>query len=45
MGDFGQAEDIGPLAVYLTSDAARYVTGETFVIRRDYNNAPSPPRV
>jgi gluconate 5-dehydrogenase len=30
-GDFGRAEDLGPLAVYLASDAARYVTGATFI--------------
>ncbi len=36
MGDFGQAEDIGPLAVYLASDAARYVTGATLVIDGGY---------
>ncbi|MEX0677633.1 MAG: SDR family oxidoreductase [Pirellulales bacterium] len=35
-GDFGQAEDLGPLAVYLASDAARYVTGATFVIDGGY---------
>jgi gluconate 5-dehydrogenase len=32
MGDFGQPEDLGPLAVYLASDAARYVTGAAMVI-------------
>ena len=36
MGDFDQAEDIGPLAVYLASDAARYVTGATFVVDGGY---------
>lgn len=35
-GDFGKAEDLGPLAVYLASDAARYVTGATFVIDGGY---------
>jgi NAD(P)-dependent dehydrogenase (short-subunit alcohol dehydrogenase family) len=35
-GDFGQAEDLGPLAVYLASDAARYVTGATIVIDGGY---------
>jgi gluconate 5-dehydrogenase len=35
-GDFGRAEDLGPLAVYLASDAARYVTGATFVIDGGY---------
>ena len=32
MGRFGRPEEIGPLAVYLASDASRYVTGATFVI-------------
>ena len=36
MGDFGQPEDMGPLAVYLASDAARYVTGASFVIDGGY---------
>jgi NAD(P)-dependent dehydrogenase (short-subunit alcohol dehydrogenase family) len=36
MGDFGQAEDLGPLAVYLASDAARYITGATIVIDGGY---------
>jgi gluconate 5-dehydrogenase len=36
MGDFGQPEDLGPLAVYLASDAARYVTGASFVIDGGY---------
>ncbi len=36
MGDFGQAEDLGPLAVYLASDASRYVTGATMVIDGGY---------
>jgi gluconate 5-dehydrogenase len=35
-GEFGQAEDLGPLAVYLASDASRYVTGATFVIDGGY---------
>jgi NAD(P)-dependent dehydrogenase (short-subunit alcohol dehydrogenase family) len=35
-GDFGKAEDLGPLAVYLASDAARYVTGATIVIDGGY---------
>jgi gluconate 5-dehydrogenase len=35
-GDFGQPEDLGPLAVYLASDAARYVTGAAFVIDGGY---------
>jgi NAD(P)-dependent dehydrogenase (short-subunit alcohol dehydrogenase family) len=36
MGDFGQAEDLGPLAVYLASDAARYITGAAIVIDGGY---------
>ena len=36
MGDFGQPEDLGPLALYLASDAARYVTGASFVIDGGY---------
>ena len=35
-GDFGSPEDLGPLAVYLASDAARYVTGAAFVIDGGY---------
>ena len=35
-GEVGQAEDLGPLAIYLASDAARYVTGATFVIDGGY---------
>ena len=35
-GDFGQPEDLGPLAVYLASDAARYMTGATLVIDGGY---------
>lgn len=35
-GDFGQPEDLGLLAVYLASDAARYVTGAAFVIDGGY---------
>jgi len=35
-GDFGQPEDLGPLAVYLASDAARYVTGAAIVIDGGY---------
>ena len=31
-GRVGRAEELGPLAVYLASDASSYVTGETFVI-------------
>jgi len=35
-GDFGQPEDLGPLAVYLASDASRYMTGSTLVIDGGY---------
>jgi gluconate 5-dehydrogenase len=35
-GDFGQPEDLGPLAVYLASDASRYMTGATLVIDGGY---------
>src|SRR5690606_29915269 len=36
MGDHGQPEDLGPLAVYLASDAARYMTGAALVIDGGY---------
>ncbi len=36
MGEFGAPEDIGPLAVYLASDASRYMTGATLVIDGGY---------
>jgi gluconate 5-dehydrogenase len=36
LGDFGRPEDLGPLAVYLASDAARYVTGAAMVIDGGY---------
>jgi NAD(P)-dependent dehydrogenase (short-subunit alcohol dehydrogenase family) len=36
MGEFGKPEDIGPLAVYLASDAARYMTGAVLVIDGGY---------
>ena len=36
LGDFGKPEDLGPLAVYLASDAARYVTGAAIVIDGGY---------
>jgi gluconate 5-dehydrogenase len=36
MGDFGRPEDIGPLAVYLASDASRYMTGAVLVIDGGY---------
>jgi NAD(P)-dependent dehydrogenase (short-subunit alcohol dehydrogenase family) len=35
-GEYGPPEDIGALAVYLASDAARYVTGTTIVIDGGY---------
>ncbi len=36
LGDFGRPEDLGPLAVYLASDASRYMTGATLVIDGGY---------
>jgi len=36
MGKFGEPEDLGPLAVYLASDASRYMTGATLVIDGGY---------
>jgi NAD(P)-dependent dehydrogenase (short-subunit alcohol dehydrogenase family) len=36
MGKFGQPEDLGPLAVYLASDASRYMTGASLVIDGGY---------
>ena len=35
-GDFGHPEDLGPLAVYLASDASRYMTGADLVIDGGY---------
>lgn len=35
-GDFGRPEDLGPLAVYLASDASRYMTGASLVIDGGY---------
>ena len=35
-GEFGQPEDLGPLAVYLASDASRYMTGAALVIDGGY---------
>ncbi|QDT46991.1 2-dehydro-3-deoxy-D-gluconate 5-dehydrogenase [Symmachiella dynata] len=35
-GKFGDPEDLGPLAVYLASDASRYMTGATLVIDGGY---------
>lgn len=36
MGKFGQPEDLGPLVVYLSSDASRYMTGASLVIDGGY---------
>ena len=36
LGDFGPPEDLGPLAVYLASDASRYMTGAALVIDGGY---------
>lgn len=36
MGEFGPPEDLGPLAVYLASDASRYMTGASLVIDGGY---------
>lgn len=36
MGKFGEPEDLGPLAVYLASEASRYMTGATLVIDGGY---------
>jgi NAD(P)-dependent dehydrogenase (short-subunit alcohol dehydrogenase family) len=36
IGEFGQPEDLGPLAVYLASDASRYMTGAALVIDGGY---------
>jgi NAD(P)-dependent dehydrogenase (short-subunit alcohol dehydrogenase family) len=36
LGEYGQPEDLGPLAVYLASDASRYMTGATLVIDGGY---------
>jgi gluconate 5-dehydrogenase len=36
MGEFGPPEDLGPLAVYLASDASRYMTGSVVVIDGGY---------
>jgi NAD(P)-dependent dehydrogenase (short-subunit alcohol dehydrogenase family) len=36
MGEFGCPEDLGPLAVYLASDASRYMTGAALVIDGGY---------
>ncbi len=36
MGKFGEPEDLGALAVYLASDASRYMTGASLVIDGGY---------
>jgi gluconate 5-dehydrogenase len=36
MGEFGRPEDLGPLVVYLASDASRYMTGAVLVIDGGY---------
>lgn len=36
LGDFGDPIDLGPLAVYLASDASRYMTGAALVIDGGY---------
>jgi NAD(P)-dependent dehydrogenase (short-subunit alcohol dehydrogenase family) len=36
MGEYGQPEDLGPLAVYLASDASRYMTGAPLIIDGGY---------
>ena len=36
MGDLGKPEDLGPLAVYLASEASRYMTGAALVIDGGY---------
>ena len=36
LGDYGDPEDLGPLAVYLASNAARYITGASFIIDGGY---------
>ena len=35
-GDFGQPQDLGPLAVYLACDASRYMTGASLIIDGGY---------
>lgn len=36
MGDYGEPEDLAPLAVYLASEASRYMTGAVLVIDGGY---------
>ncbi len=35
-GEYGDPRDLGPLAVYLASDASRYMTGAAIVIDGGY---------
>ena len=39
LGEFGEPEDLGPLAVYLASDAGRMVTGQAYNICGGINMA------
>ncbi|MCA8995929.1 MAG: SDR family oxidoreductase [Planctomycetaceae bacterium] len=36
LGDFGAPEDLGPLAVYLASDASRFMTGAALILDGGY---------
>lgn len=36
LGEPGQPEDLGPLVVYLASDAAKFMTGTILVIGSGY---------
>jgi gluconate 5-dehydrogenase len=36
VGSYGNPEDLGPLAVYLASDASSYMTGAALVIDGGY---------
>ena len=36
MGSFGEPKDLGPLAVYLASDASRFMTGAALIIDGGY---------
>ena len=36
MGRYGEPEELGPLAVYLASDASRFMTGAALVIDGGY---------
>ena len=37
LGRYGKPEEISEMAVYLASDASRYVTGQTFVVDGGYS--------